>query len=160
LVTGVCSASKAELVRLLGADHVLDYATTEATDGSRRYDLILDIAGNTPLRRLRRALKPSGSLVIVGGESKGSITGGLGRSLRAPLVSLVVHPRLTMLVSKEHHADLVALTDLIDGGRLTPTLDATYTLDQAHEAMHQLEAGTVRGKISIVVTSESIEART
>ena len=159
-VTGVCSASKAELVRSLGADRVIDYATEDAVDGSRRYDLIVDIAGNTPLRRLRRALKPSGSLVIVGGESKGSLTGGLGRSLRAPLVSLFVRPRLKMLISKEHHADLVPLTDLIDAGRLTPTLDATYTLDQAHEAMHQLEAGTVRGKISIVVTSESIEAPT
>jgi NADPH:quinone reductase-like Zn-dependent oxidoreductase len=158
-VTGVCSAGKADLVRSLGAGRVVDYASEDAVDGSRRYDLILDIAGNTPLRRLRRALEPTGSLVIVGGESKGGLTGGLGRSLRAPLVSLLVRPRLTMLVSREHHADLVPLTDLIDAGGLTPSIDATYPLDRARDAMHRLEAGTVRGKISIVVTSDSIEAR-
>ncbi len=148
-VTGVCSAAKADLVRSLGADNTIDYATDDATDGSRRYDLILDIAGNTPLRRLRRALNPTGSLVIVGGESKGNLTGGFGRSLRAPLVSIFVRQRLTMLASKEHHADLVPLTDLIDSGRLTPSIDSTYTLNQARDAMRQLEAGIVRGKISI-----------
>jgi NADPH:quinone reductase-like Zn-dependent oxidoreductase len=152
-VTGVCSATKADLVRSLGADHTIDYTTEDATDGSRRYDLILDIAGNAPLRRLRRALKPNGSLVIVGGESKGNLTGGFGRSLRAPLVSLFVRPRLTMLASKEHHADLLPLTDLIDAGKLTPCIDATYTLDQAPEAMRHLEAGSVRGKISILVSA-------
>ncbi len=154
-VTGVCSASKADLVRSLGADHVIDYAANDPADGSRHYDLIVDIAGNTPLRWLRRALKSTGSLVIVGGESKGSLTGGFGRSLRAPLVSLFVRPRLTMLVSKEHHAHLVPLTELIDTGQLTPSIDATYTLDHAGDAMRQLEAGTVRGKIAIVVTSAS-----
>jgi NADPH:quinone reductase-like Zn-dependent oxidoreductase len=150
-VTGVCSAAKADLVRSLGADHAIDYATEDATDGSRRYDLILDIAGNAPLRRLRRALNPTGSLVIVGGESKGNLTGGFGRSLRAPLVSLFVGPRLTMLASKEHHADLLLLTELIDAGKLTPSIDATYMLEEAPDAMRHLEAGTVRGKISIVM---------
>ncbi len=152
-VTGVCGAAKADLVRSLGADHAIDYATEDVTDGSRRYDLILDIAGNTSLRRLRRALNPTGSLVIVGGESKGNLTGGFGRSLRAPLVSIFVRPRLTMLASKEHYADLVTLTDLIDAGRLTPSIHATYMLNQARDAMRQLEAGTVRGKISITVPS-------
>ncbi len=150
-VTGVCSAAKADLVRSLGADHTIDYATDDATDGSRRYDLILDIAGNTALRRLRRALAPKGSLVIVGGESKGNITGGFGRSLRAPLVSLFVSQRLAMLVSNEGHADLAPLTDLIEAGKLTPSIDATYPLDEAPDAMRQLEAGTVRGKVCISV---------
>ncbi len=150
-VTGVCSATKAALVRSLGADHTIDYATEDATDGSRRYDLILDIAGNTPLRRLRRALTPKGSLVIVGGESKGNITGGFGRSLRAPLVSLFVSQRLAMLASKEHYADLVPLTELIDAGQLAPSIDATYLLDHARDAMRQLEAGAARGKITIAI---------
>lgn len=150
-VTGVCSASKAALVRSLGADEVIDYSTADPTDGSRRYDLILDIAGNTPLRRLLRSLEPTGSLVIVGGESKGSLTGGFGRSLRAPLVSLFVRQRLAMLVSKEQHADLRPLTELIDAGRLKPIIDTMYSLDRAGDAMRQLEAGTVRGKISIAV---------
>jgi NADPH:quinone reductase-like Zn-dependent oxidoreductase len=153
-VTGVSSAGKTDLVRSLGADRVVDYATEDPLDGSRRYDVILDIGGNAPLRRLRRSLEPTGSLVIVGGESKGSLTGGFGRSLRAPLVSLFVRPRLTMLVSKEHHADLVPLSELIDAGRLTPRIDATYPLDQAADAMRRLEAGEVRGKISITVTPD------
>lgn len=148
-VTAVCSAAKADLVRSLGADDVIDYATEDATDGSRRFDLIVDIAGNTSLRRLRRSLVPTGSLVIVGGESKGNLTGGFGRSLRAPLVSPFVRPRLTMLVSTEHHADLAPLTDLIEAGRLTPIVDRVYPLNQARDAMRQLEAGTVRGKIVI-----------
>lgn len=152
-VTGVCSAAKADLVRSLGATRVIDYATEDATDGSRRYDLILDIAGNTPLRRLRRSLEPEGSLVIVGGESKGDLTGGLGRSLRAPLLSVFVRPRLAMLVSNERHADLLALHDLIEAGRLVPSIDATYPLGGAPAAMRQLEAGAVRGKISIVIPS-------
>lgn len=151
-VTGVCSANKADLVRSLGANHVIEYDSGDAVDGSRRYDLILDIAGNLPLRRLRRALEPTGTLVIVGGESRGGVTGGLGRSLRAPLVSLFVRPRLTMLVSNERHDDLAPLTELIDAGQLAPSIDATYTLDHAPDAMRHLEAGTVRGKVSIVMT--------
>ena len=150
-VTGVCSAAKTDLVRSLGADRTIDYRSEDFTDGSHRYDLILDIAGNTSLRRLWRALNPTGSLVIVGGESKGNVTGGFGRSLRAPLVSLFVRPRLTMLVSKEHHADLAPLTELIEAGKLTPSIEATYALDQARDAMRQLEAGTVRGKVSITI---------
>lgn len=155
-VTGVCSAAKADLVRSLGADHTIDYRVEDFTDGSRRYDLILDIAGNTSLRRLRRALNPTGSLVIVGGESKGNVTGGFGRSLRAPLESLFVRQRLTMLASKEHHADLVLLTDLIDAGKVRPSIEATYPLDHARDAMHRLEAGAVRGKIAITMPSPDV----
>jgi len=150
-VTGVCSAAKADLVRSLGADHVIDYATDDCADGSQHYDLILDVAGNTPLRRLRHALEPTGSLVIVGGESKGSVTGGFGRSLRAPLVSLFVRQRLTMLVSKEHYADLEPLSELIEAGTVTPHIDRTYRLDQAQDAMRHLEAGAVRGKVVIAI---------
>ena len=157
-VTAVCSAAKAGFVRSLGADHVLDYRTDDVADGSRRYDLILDIGGNTPLRRLRRALEPTGTLVIVGGESKGNLTGGFGRSLRAPLVSMFVRPRLTMLVSSEHHADLLPLTELIDDGRVTPHVDRTYPLDRAQEAMGHLEAGTVLGKIVVTVAPQPEES--
>ncbi len=150
-VTGVCSAAKTDYVRSLGADRTIDYAVEEFADGSRRYDLILDVAGNTALRRLRRSLESKGSLVIVGGESKGNVTGGFGRSLRAPLMSLFVRPRLTMLASKEHHADLAPLTELIEAGKVTPSIEATYSLDRAPDAMRQLEAGTVRGKVSIAI---------
>ncbi|MGZ4730401.1 MAG: NAD(P)-dependent alcohol dehydrogenase [Acidimicrobiales bacterium] len=149
--TGVCSTAKIDLVRSLGADRVIDYTEEDFTDGSGRYDLILDIGGNTRLSRLRRALTPAGTLVIVGGENKGNWTGGFGRSLRAPLLSLFVRQRLTMLASKEQHPDLEAVTELIEAGSVTPSVDRTYPLDQAQDAMRQLEAGQVRGKVVIVI---------
>ncbi len=150
-VTGVCSAAKADLVRSLGADRVIDYTEEDFTDGSDRYDLILDIGGNTRLTRLRRALAPRGTLVIVGGENKGDWTGGFGRSLRAPVVSLFVRQRLAMLVSTEKYPDLESLTELIEAGKVTPSIDRTYLLDEAQDAMRQLEAGLVRGKVAIVI---------
>ena len=150
-VTGVCSTAKIDLVRSLGADRVIDYTEEDFTDGSGRYDLILDIGGNTRLSRLRRALTPTGTLVIVGGENKGNWTGGFGRSLRAPLLSLFVRQRLTMLASKEQYPDLEALTELIEAGSVTPSVDRTYPLDQAQDAMRQLEAGLVRGKVAVVI---------
>ena len=150
-VTGVCSTAKIDLVRSLGADRVIDYTEEDFTDGSGRYDLILDIGGNTRLSRLRRALTPTGTLVIVGGENKGNWTGGFGRSLRAPVLSLFVRQRLTMLASKEQYPDLEALTELIEAGSVTPSVDRTYPLDQAQDAMRQLEAGQVRGKVVIVI---------
>ncbi|MGZ4681323.1 MAG: NAD(P)-dependent alcohol dehydrogenase [Acidimicrobiales bacterium] len=149
--TGVCSTAKIDLVRSLGADRVIDYTEEDFTDGSGHYDLILDIGGNTRLSRLRRALTPAGTLVIVGGENKGNWTGGFGRSLRAPLLSLFVRQRLTMLASKEQHPDLEAVTELIEAGSVTPSVDRTYPLDQAQDAMRQLEAGQVRGKVVIVI---------
>ena len=150
-VTGVCSTAKIDLVRSLGADRVIDYTEEDFTDGSGRYDLILDIGGNTRLSHLRRALTTTGTLVIVGGENKGNWTGGFGRSLRAPVLSLFVRQRLTMLASKEQYPDLEALTELIEAGSVTPSVDRTYPLDQAQDAMRQLEAGLVRGKVAVVI---------
>ncbi|MDQ3156900.1 MAG: NAD(P)-dependent alcohol dehydrogenase [Actinomycetota bacterium] len=150
-VTGVCSTSKAELVRSLGADHVIDYTREDFADGQERYDLILDIGGNSSLSKLRRTLTPTGTLVIVGGEEGGSWTGGFGRSLRAPLLSPFVRQRLTMLVSKEHHSTLEQLAELIDAGKVMPSIDKTYPLDQVPEAMRHLEAGKVRGKVAITI---------
>jgi NADPH:quinone reductase-like Zn-dependent oxidoreductase len=148
-VTGVASAAKADLVRSLGADHVVDYAARDFVDGSHRYDLIIDLGGNTTLHRLRRALTPTGTLVIVGGESKGSWTGGFGRSLRAPVWSLVVRQRLMMLSSTEHHASLEQLSELIEAGKVSPAIDRIYSLDEARDAMAHLEAGRVRGKVIV-----------
>lgn len=150
-VTGVCSTTKTDLVRSLGADHVIDYTLQDFAGGTIRYDLILDIAGSTKLSTLRRALEPAGTLVIVGGEGGGNWTGGFGRSLRAPMKSLIVRPRLTMLVSKERASDLVRLTEFIEAGKVTPALDRTFPLDRAPEAMRHLEAGKVRGKIAVTV---------
>jgi NADPH:quinone reductase-like Zn-dependent oxidoreductase len=150
-VTGVCSTAKVDLVRSLGADHVVDYTRQDFADGTNRYDLIIDIAGNSSLARLRSALTPTGTLVIVGGEDGGKWTGGFGRSLRAPLLSPFVPQRLTMLASKERASDQDRLTTLIEAGKVTPSIDSTYPLDRVPEAMRHLEAGGVRGKVVITI---------
>ena len=149
-VTGVCSTAKLDLVLSLGADHVLDYTRDDFADGEHTYDLIVDIAGNSTLSRLRRALSPKGTLVIVGGESKGNLTGGIERQLRALLLTPFVGQRLTVCAAKERGSDLEErLTGLIEAGKLIPTIDRTYTLDQVPAAMRHLEAGQARGKIAI-----------
>lgn len=150
-VTGVSSAAKAELIRSIGADHVLDYARDDYLDGSRKYDLILDIGGNNRLSRLRRALTPRGTLVIVGGEEGGSLTGGFGRQIRALVVSMFVGQRLTMLASKERHTDLEVLRPFLENGQVAPVVDRTYSLAEVPDAMRHLEAGLAKGKIAIAV---------
>jgi NADPH:quinone reductase-like Zn-dependent oxidoreductase len=150
-VTGVCSAGKADLVRSLGADEVLDHAVDDGTDGTRRWDLIFDGGGGHSLRHQRKALARRGTLVLVGSEAGGRITGGFGRSLRAVALSPFVPQRLTMLVSKEHHADLAPLTELIEAGKVLPALERTYELAQVPEALRRLAAGEVRGKLAIRV---------
>ncbi len=150
-VTGVASTAKLNFVRSLGADHVVDYTSQDFADGIHKYDLILDIAGNSSLSRLRRTLTPAGTLVIVGGEEGGKWTGGFGRSLRAPLVSPFVSQRMTMLASKERATDQERLTALIEAGKVTPSVDGTYPLDSVAKAMRHLEAGDVRGKLAITI---------
>jgi len=150
-VTGVSSTAKLDLVHSLGADHVLDYTKDDFADGTHRYDLILDIGGNPSLSRLRRALTPKGTAVLVGGEEGGNVTGGLGRALRAPLVSLFVGQRMVMLASKERTTDLERLAEHLEAGTVKPSVDRTYSLEQVPEAMRHLEAGNVRGKVAITI---------
>ncbi|MFI9273290.1 NAD(P)-dependent alcohol dehydrogenase [Kitasatospora sp. NPDC052896] len=150
-VTGVCGTAKVDLVRSLGADRVLDYTREEPTDGQRRYDLVLDIAGNRPLSRLRRVLTPRGTLVIVGGEGGGRWIGGLDRQLRALLLSPFVSQRLRVLASRQHHGDLRLLAELIEAGSVTPAVDRAYPLADAPEAVRHLRQGRVRGKLVIRV---------
>ncbi|MER5935388.1 NAD(P)-dependent alcohol dehydrogenase [Streptomyces sp. NPDC002054] len=149
-VTGVCSTGKTELVRSIGADHVVDYTREDITDGTRRYDLILDIAGNRSLSRLRRILTPTGTLVLVGGDG-GPWLGGTDRLLRAQLLSVVVRQRLRVLVSAERHEDLLVLTGLIEAGRVTPVVDRTYPLAEAPDAIRRLAARQARGKVVVTV---------
>ena len=150
-VTGVSSTAKLDLVRSLGADHVIDYTRDDFADGAHRYDLILDIAGNPALSRLRRALTPTGTAVIVGGEQGGRLTGGLDRQFRAKALSLFVRQRMTFFLSKERAGDLERITEFIEAGKLTPSIDRIFPLDQVPEAMRHLEAGETRGKIAITV---------
>jgi NADPH:quinone reductase-like Zn-dependent oxidoreductase len=149
-VTGVCSTAKADLVRSLGAAYVIDYAQDDFAAGPRRYDLIIDIAGNPSLSRLRRALTPAGTAVLTGGENGGNLT-GMGRPFRAVAMSPLVRQRLTMLIPRQRSADLDRLSSLIEAGTLTPSIGATYPLDQAAEAMRYLEAGKACGKIAITI---------
>ena len=150
-VTGVCSTAKVDLVRSIGADHVVDYTREDFADGVQRYDLILDIGGNRRLSRLRRALTPTGTLVIAGGEEGGKWTGGIDRQLRALALSLFVRQRMTMFISKENHADLATLTKFIEAGDVTPVVDKAYPLAEAPDAMRHLEAGHARGKVVITM---------
>jgi NADPH:quinone reductase-like Zn-dependent oxidoreductase len=150
-VTGVASTAKLDLVRALGADEVLDYTRDDYADGTQRYDLILDIAGNPGLARLRRALTPEGTAVIVGGEDGGNLTGGMNRQLRAMLVSRFVGQRLAWFIAKQRASDLERLTAFIEAGQVTPSIDRTYPLDRVPEAMRHLEAGQVRGKVAITI---------
>jgi NADPH:quinone reductase-like Zn-dependent oxidoreductase len=149
-VTAVCSAAKADLVRALGAAHVLDYARDDFAAGPDRYDVIIDIAGNASLSRLRRALTPTGTAVLVGGEDAGRIT-GMSRQLRALVLSLFVRQRLTMRVPKERASDLERLTAVIEAGQVTPSVGATYPLADAADAMRLLVAGQVRGKVAVTI---------
>ena len=149
-VTGVCSTAKAGLVRSLGAAHVIDYTQDDFATGPRRYDLIVDIAGNPSLSRLRRALTPAGTAVIIGGEDGGNLV-GMGRQFRALALSPLVRQRLTMLTPRQRSADLDRLTVLIEAGTVRPSIGATYPLDQVPEAMRYLQAGKARGKIAITI---------
>jgi NADPH:quinone reductase-like Zn-dependent oxidoreductase len=151
-VTGVCSTTKRDLVRSIGADEVIDYTREDFTDGSRRWDVIVDTAGRRPLSQLRRALAPKGTLVIVGGDGGGPWTGGFFRGmLRGPLVSLFVGQKLGTFVSKEKREDLQALAELIEAGEVTPVIDRTYPLIEAPDAIRYLERGHPRGKVVITV---------
>jgi NADPH:quinone reductase-like Zn-dependent oxidoreductase len=157
-VTGVCSTAKVEFVRSLGADYVINYTQADFADGAHRYDLILDIAGNPVLSRLRRALAPAGTAVLVGGEEGGRWTGGIGRQLRALALSPFLHQRLTMVAPRQRSRDLERLTELIEAGTVTPGIDRIYPLDQVPDAMRHLAAGEVRGKVAITTGSLSRSA--
>lgn len=157
-VTGVCSTSKTEMVRALGADHVIDYTRGDFLDGEHRYDVILDTGGNNRLSHLRRALTATGRLVLVGGETDGQWLGGLDRTFKALLLSPLVKQRLLPLVSKENAKDLTALTELIESGKVTSAIDRTYPLSEAPAAIEYVQEGRARGKVVITVSQKGHNA--
>jgi NADPH:quinone reductase-like Zn-dependent oxidoreductase len=150
-VTGVCRTTKVDLVRSVGADHVIDYTRAGIADGAQRYDVIIDIGGNRPLRQLRAALTRHGTLVIVGGETGGRWLGGFDRSLRAPVVSRFVPQRLAAVIVSENAADLLVLAQLIESGQVTPVIDRTYPLSQTAAAVAYYGQGHTRGKVVITM---------
>jgi NADPH:quinone reductase-like Zn-dependent oxidoreductase len=150
-VTGVCSTSKMDLVRALGADHVVDYSRDDFAEGYQHYDAIVDIGGNNTLSHMRRALTPGGRLVIVGGETDGRWLGGFDRQLRAIALSPLVSQELGILGAKENAADLSVLRELLEAGKVTPAIDRSYPLSEAAAAIRYFQEGHARGKVVITV---------
>jgi NADPH:quinone reductase-like Zn-dependent oxidoreductase len=147
-VTGVCSAENAEMVRSIGADHVIDYAREDFTSGERRYDLILDNVGNHSMAQTRRALTPTGTLISNGGGHAG---GKLSRTLRTMVVSLFVRQQAAPTIKTQNHDDLVALSGLVEAGRIRPIIDRAYPLGDTREAIRRVATGHARGTIVIDV---------
>ena len=150
-VTGVASSAKVDLVRAIGADEVVDYTIEDFADRPASYDVILDIAGNRPLSRLRRTLGPEGTLVIVGGEGGGKWLGGVDRQLRALLLSPFVRQRLRTWISRDCAEDLEELRGLIEAGDVAPVVDHAFPLGRVPDAIRYLRAGRARGKAVVTV---------
>ena len=148
-VTGVCSTYKTDLILGLGADHVIDYTRENFFEGEQRYDVILDIGGNSRLSSLRRALTSNGRLVIIGGETAGRWLGGFDRQLRAILISPLVSQNLGVLAASENTADLSDLRELLESGKVTPVLDRVYPLRETAAALRYLIEGKAQGKVVI-----------
>jgi NADPH:quinone reductase-like Zn-dependent oxidoreductase len=147
-VTGVSSTKNLDMVRSIGADHVIDYTRDDFTKGTERYDLILDNVGNHSMAQTRRALNPHGTLISNGG---GHEDGKLGRTVRAMLVSMFVRQQATPTVKSQNHDDLVALKGLVEAGKVTPVIDRTYPLTQAPEAIGHVAAGHARGTVVLTI---------
>lgn len=148
-VTGVCSTSKVDLVRSIGADRVIDYSHEDFAAGDGRYDVIVDTGGNSPLPRLRRALTAHGTLVIVGGEGRGPWFGGIDRQLRATMLSRSSGQRMGSFITRENAQDLITLKELIESGKITPAVDTIYPLARVADAIRHVTEGRARGKVVV-----------
>ena len=149
-VTGVCSARNVELVRSLGADRVVDYGREDFTRSGRRYDLVLDMAGTHTLRACRRAMTPRGIYVVVGAPS-GNWFEGPDRFLKALLLSSFVGQKFQAFISAAKREDLVALSELVEAGKVTPVIDRSYALHEAPAALRYVEEGHARGKVVVAI---------
>ena len=153
-VTGVCSTRNVELVRSIGAAHVIDYTTQDFADGRTRYDVILDNVSSLPLARLRAALSPKGTLVLNGGGSPGHIFGPVAGILRAVVANGFVSQRLRPLPARQNRQELLAVTGLIEDRKLMPVVDRTYPLADAADGLRQVERGHASGKIVVTIASD------
>lgn len=152
-VTAVCSPRNADLVRSLGADHVVDYTTQDFADGTRRHDVVFDLVGNRALAELRRALTPEGTLVLSGGgnSSGGSVLGPLKLMMRAQLTSTFARPQHVRILQWKPDEPLAPLRELAEEGKLAPVIDRTYKLAEVPEAIRYLEHDHARAKVAILV---------
>jgi NADPH:quinone reductase-like Zn-dependent oxidoreductase len=149
-VTGVCSTSKLEFVRSLGATHAIDYTREDFADDSGRYDAIIDLAGSRSVSHLRRALTPTGTLVILGGEGGGRWL-GMGRQLWSQIVGLFSRQKFRSPLGRVNQKDLAFLKELIEAGTITPIIDQSYPLSEVPAAIRVLTGGHSRGKSVIRV---------
>lgn len=156
-VTGVCSTRNLDLVRSLGADHVIDYTKEDFTKGEQRYDLILDNVGTQPLSGFRHVLQSKGICVMIGGggPNDGGLIGPLGRPVKALLLSPFISQKMGMFMADLNKQDLTILGDLMQSGKVTPVIDRTYPLSQIAEAIRYLEQGHARGKVVITVAQDN-----
>ncbi|MDP9494808.1 MAG: NAD(P)-dependent alcohol dehydrogenase [Actinomycetota bacterium] len=150
-VTGVCSTAKIDLVRSLGADHIIDYTREDFAEGTLEYDVIIDTAGNRPLAQLRRALTPKGALVIVGGEGGGKWAGPAGRLLPTLVLSPLVSQKLVALMAVERVEDLQTLSGMIEANQITPAVERTYPLVEAPNAVRYVGEGHAQGKVVVTI---------
>jgi NADPH:quinone reductase-like Zn-dependent oxidoreductase len=149
-VTGVCGPRSLEVTRSLGADHVVDYTHEDFADGSRHYDVIVDVFGRTPVPRMRRALTPRGTLVIVGGEGDRWI-GGTQRQMGAALLSPFVRQRLVTFLAKEEAETLETINELVAAGKVAPVVDRSYPLNEAGDAVRRLQDGSGSGRVVLTI---------
>jgi NADPH:quinone reductase-like Zn-dependent oxidoreductase len=156
-VTGVCSGRNVDLVRSIGADHVIDYTKEDFTKSNERYDVILDNVGTQPLSGFRRVLKPKGICVMIGGggPNEGNWVGPMSRPIKAKLMSPFIDQKMGMMMAQGNKADLNILADLMQSGKVTPVIDRTYPLSEIREAIRYLETGRARGKVIIKVAQDN-----
>jgi NADPH:quinone reductase-like Zn-dependent oxidoreductase len=150
-VTGVASTAKLGFVTSLGVDAVVDYTSTDIADLDERFDLIIDTGGRTPLRKLRRILTERGTYVIVGAETGGRLVGGVGRNLRAVLMSMFISQRLTFFISSESRAFIAPLVEMLASGDVVPAVGQRAALGEVPDAISALVAGRVSGKTAVTV---------
>ena len=152
-VTGVCSTRNVDLVKSLGADHVIDYTKEDFTKSADRYDVMLDNVGNHSLSECRGVLTPKGKYVLIGGggASDQGFLGGLGKALWAMVFSKFVNQQMGMMMADANHNDLTVLAEMMQSGKLKPVIDRTYKLDQVPDAIRYVEQGHARGKVVITV---------
>jgi NADPH:quinone reductase-like Zn-dependent oxidoreductase len=159
-VTGVCSTRNVDLVRSLGADHVIDYTREDLLKSAERYDVILDNIATQPLSAFRKILNPKGIYIIIGGggPDDGGLIGPLVRPIQALLMSPFMSQNMGMMMAKASQNDLRVLADLMQAGKVTTVIDRTYPLSEIREAIRYVETGRARGKVIISIAQENCRA--
>lgn len=152
-VTGVCSTKNVDLVRSLGADHVIDYTTEDFTQGGAKYDLVLDNAGVHSLAEMRRAVVSKGKLIPNSGSAGGDWLGPFGRMLQASVAALFVRRQGSPFMAGEKREDMLALKELVEAGEVTPVIDQIYSLEGAADAMAQIATGHASGKTLVRIAA-------